>query len=214
MHEKLSRGLNFGLIGNLLFIAFGLICGLYYATYDAESVFSKVLEVIAYLCEFSGFALLILSDWLIAKTTRMRMVLKICFTLYIIMEAVMMYLELNAFHLWFYKPYSLLLAIVHSIASAAVCFTFLTLDPYKNKFEAMVIICIGIILGGMFGNLIGIRIYFSIIVNAVSFSILFYAIKYLLKRDEIEIDCHGDSAREAVFKSPFFEDEPADKNKK
>lgn len=201
MHKKLSRGLTFGLVGNILFIIFGIVCYIFQATYDYRSAFSKTLEIVAYACEFSGFAMLIASDYLIAVTTRMRAWLKIGYSFYIVMEAVMMFLELNSYRISFYKPYSFALAIIHSIISAAICFAFLSLDPYKNKFEAVIIVCIGIILGGMFGNLLGIRIYFSILVNAFAFMILFCAIKYLLKREEIEIDCHGDRARVAEYKS-------------
>ena len=32
--EKLTKGIFFGLIGNLLFVAFGLICLFYYYTYS------------------------------------------------------------------------------------------------------------------------------------------------------------------------------------
>lgn len=205
MHEKLSKGLTFGLVGNILFVVFSVICYIYYATYDYESAFSKFLEITAYLCEFTGFGFLVFSDYLITVTTRMRKTLKIAFPIYIAMEAVMMFLELNSYKFEFYKPYSFALAIVHSIVSAAICFTFLQLDPYKNKFEAVIIICIGIILGGMFGNLLGIRIYFSILTNAIAFTLLFVAIKYLLKREEIEIDCHGDRARVAEYKGLFDE---------
>ena len=59
-------------------------------------------------------------------------------------------------------------------------------------------------LGGMFGNIMGIRVYFSIMSNAVGFSILFAAIRYLLKREEIEIDCHGDNARVNEYSSSTF----------
>lgn len=82
----------------------------------------------------------------------------------------------------------------------------LSFDPYKNKFEVITIICIGIILGGMFGNILGIRIYFSIVVNAVAFAVMFFSIKKLLKNQDIEIDCYGDRARVAEYKSDFFDE--------
>lgn len=206
MHRKLNLGLNLGLIGNILFIIFSAICYVYYLIFDPESGFVKFLEILAYICEFSGFGTLIASDILIIKTARMRNWLKICFSLYIVIEAVMMTLELNSYKVNFYKPYSLLLAIVHSVFSAAVCFSFLTLDPDKKPYEIISIICIGIMLGGMFGNIIGIRIYFSIFTNAVAFTILFSSIKYMMKREIIEIDCYGDRARVAEYRSTFFEE--------
>lgn len=60
--EKLTKGIFFGLAGNLLFVAFGLICLFYYYTYESGSIFSKVIEVTAYCTEFMGFGLLIYSD--------------------------------------------------------------------------------------------------------------------------------------------------------
>ena len=206
MHRKLDFGLNLGLAGNIMFIIFSAVCYFYYLIFNPESSFVKFLEITAYICEFSGFAALIVSDILITRTARMRNWLKICFSVYIVTEAVMMTLELNSYRLDFYEPYSLVLAIVHSIFSAAVCFSFLTLDPDKKTYEIIVIICIGIMLGGMFGNVMGIRIYFSIFTNAIAFTILFASIKYMLKREIIEIDCYGDKARVAEYRSTFFEE--------
>ncbi len=206
MHKKLSFGLNLGLIGNALFIAFSAVCYVYYLIFNPESAFVKFLEIVAYTLEFSGFAALVAADILIIKTARMRDWLKIGFSIYIVTEAVMMTLELNSYRIEFYKPYSLLLAIIHSIFSAAVCFAFLTLDPDKKAYEIIVIICIGIMLGGMFGNVMGIRIYFSIFTNAIAFILLFGSIKYMLQREIIEIDCYGDKARVAEYRSTFFEE--------
>ena len=136
----------------------------------------------------------------------MRDWLKIAFSVYIVEEAVMMIIELNSYRLDFYKPYSLALAIIHSVFSAVVCFSFLSLDPDKKQFEVIVIICIGIILGGMLGNVMGIRIYFSIFTNSIAFTILFGSIKFMLKRETIEIDCYGDKATVTTYRSTFFEE--------
>lgn len=217
MHKKLSLALTLGLIGNALFILFALLAYTYYRVYDPDSKSVVILEHITYTSLMSGFFCLAASALLLWITLRMRTVLKAGFSIYIIMEAVLMYLELNSFrYMSFYEPYSLKLAIAHSILSAAVCFLFVYLDPYKMPFEIMIILCIGLILGGMFGNIMGIRIYFSILVNAISFAILFFGIKVMIKREIIEIDCYGDIARVAEYRSVFFEedadeeDEPAD----
>ncbi len=205
MHEKLTRGLQLGFIGNLLFIIFGLICAVYYATFDGESIHSQVLEAVAYFTECMGFVLLVIADVLMITSMRARKIMKILFSLYIALEVTMMILELNFGGWEFYRPYSLALAIVHSVVSAAVCFSFLQLDAKKTKLELAVIICVAIILFGMFGNIMGIRVYFSIAFNAVSFSVLFFMILRLLKIEEIEIDCFGDKEREQGFKSTFFD---------
>ncbi|MDE5936222.1 MAG: hypothetical protein K2G83_02315 [Ruminococcus sp.] len=201
MQEKLTKGIFFGLIGNILFVVFGLVCLLYYYTYDSESFFSRLLEALAYCTEFLGFGLLIYSDYLLIVSIRMRRLLKISFSAYIVIEAVMMLLELNSYRFEFYQPYSLTLAIVHAVVSALVCFAFLQLDPENTKYEIAIIVCIALILAGMLGNILGIRIYFSIMANALGFSVMFGGIHFLRSREEIEIDCYGDRARVAEFNS-------------
>lgn len=215
MNVRLRSALRSGLAGNLLFVLFGLICYVYYLTYDRESTFSKVLEFIAYAVEIAGFGSLIYSDYMLSTTVRMRNYMKVGYTVYIVLECVMMYFELNTMDLEFYKPYSLGLAIVHSIVSAAVCFSFLQLDPDRSKFEALIIICVGIMLGGMLGAIMGIRVYFSIVANTIGFSLMFAGIMYLLNREEMEIDCHGDRAKVVEYNSnTMFEDLFDDKDKK
>ncbi len=208
MQEKLTKGIFFGLVGNILFVTFGLICLLYYYTYNSESIFSKIMEFIAYCTEFMGFGLLIYADYLLIASLRLRRMLKVCFSAYIVLEAVMMFLELNAYNFSFYEPYSLPLAIVHAIVSAMACFAFLQLDPDNTKYEVAIITCIALILAGMLGNILGVRVYFSIMANALGFVVLFGAIHYLRSREEIEIDCYGDRANVAVFNSSTLFNDP------
>lgn len=200
-HEKLTKGIMFGLIGNLLFVAFGIVGLIYYHTYDVESVLSKIIEVLAYCIEFMGFGLLAYADWLLIKSIRLRRLLKFSFSAYIILEAVMMILELNSYKIEAYEPFSLGVAIIHAIASGLACFAFLQLDPDNVKWEIAIGACFTLILAGMFGNLFGERVYFSIVTNAVGFSVLFGAMKFFYDREELEIDCYGDRANEAVFSS-------------
>ncbi len=199
--EKLTKGIFFGLAGNLLFVAFGLICLFYYYTYESGSIFSKVIEVTAYCTEFMGFGLLIYSDWLLIKSIRLRRLLKVSFSAYIVLEALMMILELNAYKIEAYEPYSLALAIVHAVVSGMVCFAFLQLDPDNVKWEVAIGACFTLIIAGMLGNILGVRIYFSIITNAVGFSALFASMKFFRDRGQIEIDCYGDRANAAEFSS-------------
>lgn len=199
--EKLTKGIFFGLIGNLLFVAFGLICLLFYYTYNHGSFFSRLLEALAYSTEFLGFGLLAYADWLLITSIRMRKLLKFSFSAYIILEAVMMILELNSYRLNAYEPYSLPLAMVHAVVCGFACFAFLQLDPHNVKWEFAISACFTLIIAGMLGNILGIRIYFSIIVSAIGFAILFAALKFFHDRGEIEIDCHGDKAVETVYSS-------------
>lgn len=206
MREKLNTSIFFGLLGNLLFIGFALVCIIYHITYDPESVISDFIAAIAYLVEFCGFAVLLFSDYLIWNSVRDRKFLKIGFLVYIFFEAVMMVMEINSYNIKFYEPYSMGLAIFHTLISAAICFSFLQFDKDNKKYEYLIIGCIALILVGMFGKIIGIRIYFSILINAISFSLLFGGIRYLTNRGEIDIDCHGDNAKPAEYRSDFFKD--------
>lgn len=210
MQEKLTKGIFFGLVGNILFVVFGLICLLYYYTYDVESTFSKITEVLAYCTEFMGFGILVYADYLLIASLRFRKMLKVCFSVYIVLEAVMMFLELNAYNLTFYEPYSLPLAIVHTVVCAMLCFSFLQLDSENTKYEVIIVVCIALILIGMLGNILGIRVYFSIITSALGFSLLFGMIQYMRNRQEIDIDCIGDRAIAAEFNSSTLFDD--DKN--
>ncbi|SEL11057.1 hypothetical protein SAMN02910353_01917 [Ruminococcus sp. YRD2003] len=206
MQEKLEKGLLLSLVGNALFVAFGIICYIYYLTFHVDSIFSRVLETTAYCTEFLGFGLLLYSDYLLSVSLRLRRLLKVSYTAYIILEALIMVLELNSGRIEFYQPYSMWLAIVHAVVSGAVCFSFLQLDPDNTKYEVSVVICIGMIFFGMMGAIFGIRVYFSVLVNAVSFTLLFGAIRFFRSREEIEIDCYGDKARVAEYKSTMFSD--------
>lgn len=204
MHGKLSRGLIYGLVGNLFFVLFSIVCYIYYKTFGIDGIVIKFIEVIAYVCEAAGFIFLLMSIINLCRTVRMRKLMKFGFSAYLLVELILMVLELNAFKFTFYNPYSLILAIFHSIFSAAVCFTFLSLDPGKTCLEIMVTVAVGIMLGGMFGNIFGIRIYFSILANALAYVILFASINRMLAREMIEIDCYGDKARVVEYKSTFF----------
>lgn len=204
MHEKLSKGMTLGLVGNIFFVLFSIICFFYYQAFGSHGIVVEFIEVSAYACEAAGFICLLISIILICRTARMRIWLKIVFPIYILVELVLMVLELNSYRIEFYEPYSLALAIIHAVFSAIICFTFLSLDPGKVCLEVMIVVSFAIILAGMLGNILGIRIYFSILTNAVAFSLLFGSIKWMLAREMIEIDCYGDKARVAEYKSTFF----------
>lgn len=207
MRERLNSGLLFGLIGNLLFIVFAFICMIYYKSFTSSSIHSKILEGMAYLSEIIGFFALVYCDYLIITSVRLRNRMKIAFSFYIVFEAVMMILELNSYHFGFYKPYSLALAIAHSLISAAVCFSFIESDPDNKKYEILIIACTGIIFCGMLGYVLHIRIYFGILVNAFAFAILFAGIRSLTKRGEMNIEVHGERANANEYSSEFFKDE-------
>ena len=206
MHERLNSGIKFCMLANLLFVVFCITCLIFYKTYVFDSFLSNTLEFIAYAAEFSGFAVFIWGDWLVSSSVRFRGIMKLAMTLYIVLEGVMMILELNSYRLDFYKPYSMLLAIIHSVASGLVCMSFIQLETDNKKLEISVLICIAIMFGGMLGSILGLRIYFSIMINSIAYALMFFLILVLIKREEIEIDCHGDKARVAEYRSTFIDD--------
>lgn len=205
MNKHLPTCFKFGLIGNIFFVLFGAICMFYYAAFGDTNVTIIPIEIAAYSCEVIGFIFMILTFIWFRRYLRHRLLMKFAFSFYIIMELVLMVMELNSYRIEFYKPYSVALAIAHSIISAAVCFSFLTLDPTRLKFEAIIIASCAIILLGMVGGIIHIRIYFSIIINAFAYIFLFASIIYLLKHEALDIDCKGDRAKVTEYKSTFFD---------
>ncbi len=157
MHERLNFGLKLSVIGNILFIAFGLVCFIFYLTYS-DSFLTSLLCFLAYAIEIGGFAVLAMGDWFMATAMRFRTTMKAAWSFYIVLEAAMMVLELNSTNIRMYKPYSLPLAIAHSVISGLVCLTFLQLEKDNKKLELRVIICICMIFAGMLGNILGIRV--------------------------------------------------------
>jgi len=214
MHKKLDIGLKLGLAGNVLFLVFGFFTFVYYKLAYKGTAPSKllILERFEYFLLFLGFAMIFASAYFITISVRMRLKLKLAMWLYGAMEAFLMYCELHSYQtMSFYHPYSLTLAIVHALISAAICFLFLDFDPYKKPFEILIIVTIGIILAGMMGNIFEIRLYFSILFNAIALTVLFSGIIYMLNKEIIEIDCHGDKARVAEYRGFFDGDEPEKK---
>ncbi len=206
MRKNLLKCFYFALFGNIAFILFAIVCFIYYYAFGSIGVVVKSIEAIAYAFEGTGFVLNLVSAVYFFRTVRARMSMKVGYCVYIISELVMMILELNSYQISFYKPYSLPLAIIHSLFSAVICFSFLLLEPKRTCLEVMVTIAVGIMFFGMMGNIFGIRIYFSILTNAVAYVVLFASVIFFIKQERIEIDCYGDKARVAKYKSTFFEE--------
>lgn len=206
MNKNLLKCFYLPLFGNIFFIAFAIICFVYYHTFGTIGVVVKSFEAVAYICEIVGFLLNLIAIIMICKTVRQRNYMKIGYSVYIVVEIIMMVLELNWYKFPFYEPYSLVLAISHSIFSALICFSFLQLEPKTTCLEIMVVISVGIMFFGMMGNIFGIRIYFSILTNAFAYVVLFASVIFFLKQERLEIDCYGDKATTVKYKSSFFEE--------
>ena len=205
MNKHLPTCFKFGLAGNIFFVLFGIICMIYYAAFGDTNVIILPIEFAAYTCEVLGFIFIILTFVWFSRYLRHRLIMKISFSFYILMELVLMVIELNSYKFEFYEPYSVVLAIVHSIISAAVCFSFLSLDPTRVKFEMVIIATCAFILVGMICGIINIRIYFGIIINALAYIFLFASIIYMLNHEMLDIDCKGDKAKVSEYRSTFFD---------
>lgn len=206
MNKHLPTCFKLGLIGNIFFILFGVICIFYYESFKDTDVVILPIEIMAYTSEAIGFICLLLSEIWFCRLLRHRYLMKFAYFVYIIMEMALMIMELNSYRIDFYEPYSIVWAIGHSVISAAICFTFLALDPTRTKYEVMVIIAVAMMLFGMIGSLLHIRLYFGIVANAISYIFLFSMILYFLSREEMDIDCKGDVARvyDDYSKNTFF----------
>lgn len=140
------------------------------------------------------------------KIVRHRYIMKTAMLVYLIVEVVIMILDFNADKLSFYNSASMALNLTHSIFSAVICFTYLSLEPKNKALEISIVITEAIILSGMFGVVFGMHVYISLFANAIAYVTFFTIMRFLLSQERIMIDCHGDKAREAKFKSSFFDE--------
>ena len=204
----LSDCMRFGLIANILFVVFILICLIYYYTIGIKGKYSIPFEVVAYTIESVAFVLFSISAVWLDHLVRARRGMKFLLIFYIIVEVMLMLLEFNFVPFVEYPGVSLPLMILHVIFSAGVSLSMLMLDPQNKRLQIIVTITTTIILAGMFLGLAGYRIYASVLLNAVAF-IFFYAAAYRqLIEGEISVDCYGDRAGETAFSSTMFADTP------
>ena len=206
MHPKLKRCFICGQYANILFLLFAMFAWVYYWSIKKNDLEIAALEIAAYTVETGGFLFMIFSLWNFHKIVRHRYVMKIAMLVYIITEVVIMILDFNADKLDFYNSASMALNLSHSIFSAVICFTYLSLEPKNTSLEIAIIITEVIILSGMFGVVFGMHVYVSMIANAVAYVVFFSIMRFLLSQERIMIDCHGDKAKEYKYKSSFFDE--------
>ncbi|MBR1528847.1 MAG: hypothetical protein IJ642_06065 [Oscillospiraceae bacterium] len=206
MHPKLKRCFIFGQYANILFILFALLAWVYYWSIKKNNLEIVALEITAYTVETGGFIFMLFSLWNFHKIVRHRYVMKTAMLIYIIAEVVIMIMDFNADKISFYNAASTALNLSHSIFSAVICFTYLSLEPKNTSLEIAIIISEVIILSGMFGIVFGLHVYVSLLANAVAYVIFFSIMRFLLSQERIMIDCHGDKAKEYKYKSSFFDE--------
>jgi hypothetical protein len=206
MHPKLKRCFQFGQYANILFLVFTFVCLLYYwliKRYQNEVV---PLEIAAYAIEVGGFGMMLLSLLYFWKIVRHRYIMKAAMLIYLITEVVIMIMDFNAERIPFYQSNSMALNIGHSIFSAVICFTYLSLEPKNTALEVAIVLAVTIILMGMFGTIFKMNVYISLFANSIAYVVLFSILRFLHSQERIMVDCHGDRAREQKFKSTFFDD--------
>ncbi|MBQ8012483.1 MAG: hypothetical protein IJY06_04825 [Oscillospiraceae bacterium] len=206
MHPKLKRCFQFGQYANILFLVFTFVCLLYYwliKRYQNEVV---LLEIAAYAIEVGGFGMMLLSLLYFWKIVRHRYIMKAAMLIYLITEVVIMIMDFNAERIPFYQSNSMALNIGHSIFSAVICFTYLSLEPKNTALEVAIVLAVTIILMGMFGTIFKMNVYISLFANSIAYVVLFSILRFLHSQERIMVDCHGDRAREQKFKSTFFDD--------
>ena len=200
--------MRLGLIGNILFVVFIVICLIYYYSLASKGNFVIPFEIVAYTVELGGFAFFTTSVVWLDRLVRARGIMKVLLIVYIVIEVLLMLLEFQLVPFIPYNGLSLWLTIAHVLFSTGVSFSLLLLDPKNTKLQWIVGITSVIILGGMFFGAAGYRVYASILVNAFAYIVFFAAMRRQVILEEMDIDCYGDAAKQTEFSSTLFADTP------
>ncbi len=206
MHPKLKRCFSCGQYANILFLLFAIFAAVYYWSIERHNLTIVPLEIAAYTVEVAGFLFMLFSLINFCRIVRHRYIMKTAMLIYLITEVVIMILDFNADRIPFYESGSMALNIGHSIFSAVICFTYLSLEPKNPALEAALIVTEIIILAGMFGVIFHLHVYISLFANSIAYVVFFSIMRFLLSQERIMIDCHGDRARETKYRSDFFDD--------
>lgn len=206
MHPKLKRCFICGQYANILFLVFTFFSTIYYWSIKKHNLEIVALEISAYTVETGGFVFMLFSLLNFYKIVRERFIMKGAMLIYLITEIIIMIMDFNADKISFYNSASMILNLAHSIFSAVICFTYLSLEPKNTSLEIAIVITEIIILSGMFGVVFGMHVYISLFANSIAYVVFFSIMRFLLSQERIMIDCHGDQAKAHKFKSSFFDE--------
>lgn len=207
MHPKLKRCFSCGQYANILFLLFAFCASVYYWSIRRHDLELVPLEITAYTVETAGFIFMLFSILNFYKIVRHRYIMKTAMMLYLITEVVIMILDFNADKFEFFQSGSMALNIGHSIFSGAILFTYLALEPKNTSLEWAIVISEIIILAGMFGVVFHLHVYATLFANSIAYVVFFSIMRFLVSQERIMIDCHGDRARVAKYRSDFFDDQ-------
>ena len=204
--------MKLGLVANLLFVAFIIICLIYYYIFARKGNYVIPFETIAYTTEALGFALFILAVVRTDKLVRARGLMNVLLPVYIAVEVILMLLEFDLFipvcPFTYYNGLSQWLIIAHVMFSAGISLSLLQMEPGNKRLQVIVGITCGVILAGILTAASGARVYTSILINAFAYIFFFAAMHQLLRLEEVQVDCHGDRAEESSFSTTMFTDSP------
>jgi len=200
--------MRLGLIGNILFVVFIIVCLIYYYSLAKRGNYVIPFEILAYVIEASAFAFFTLSVIWMDRLVRARAVMKVLMLVYIVVEVILMLLEFQLVPFVNYNGISIPLILIHVLFSAGVAFSLLMLEPQNTKLQWIVGITCVIMLSGMFLGLAGYGVYTTILLNAFAYIFFYTAMQNQLRLEEVEVDCYGDRAEQKEFSSTMFAETP------
>lgn len=196
--QRFIRAMKLGVVANIFFIVFIVICFAYYFTLNHVNI---IIEIFAYAVELTGFVLISFSTIDLIKSIKQSLFLKIAMPLYCIIEIVVMLLEVGFIKLPFWDSMSSVAIITHVVLSIFTVLAFLPLD-INNKHLEITVVIISIIM--LMGSL-GYRVYISVLINTVAFIALYGILLFQLNHEQISIQFNGMTVEPKRYKSTFFD---------
>lgn len=196
--QRFIRAMKLGVVANIFFIVFIVICFAYYFTLNHVNI---IIEIFAYAVELTGFVLISFSTIDLIKSIKQSLFLKIAMPLYCITEIVVMLLEVGFIKLPFWDSMSSVAIIIHVVLSIFTVLAFLPLD-INNKHLEITVVIISIIM--LMGSL-GYRVYISVLINTVAFIALYGILLFQLNHEQISIQFNGMTVEPKRYKSTFFD---------
>ncbi len=196
--QRFIRAMKLGVVANIFFIVFIVICFAYYFTLNHINI---IIEIFAYAVELTGFVLISFSTIDLIKSIKQLLFLKIAMPLYCIIEIVVMLLEVGFIKLPFWDSMSSVAIITHVVLSIFTVLAFLPLD-INNKHLEITVVIISIIM--LMGSL-GYRVYISVLINTVAFIALYGILLFQLNHEQISIQFNGMTVEPKRYKSTFFD---------
>lgn len=196
--QRFIRAMKLGVVANIFFIVFIVICFAYYFTLNHVNI---IIEIFAYAVELTGFVLISFSTIDLIKSIKQSLFLKIAMPLYCIIEIVVMLLEVGFIKLPFWDSMSSVAIITHVVLSIFTVLAFLPLD-INNKHLEITVVIISIIM--LMGSL-GYRVYISVLINTVAFIALYGILLFQFNHEQISIQFNGMTVEPKRYKSTFFD---------